>query len=92
LGIEIVGISRDLQPSQQVFKETTGAQNHFLSDPDLEVTERYGAVNNGGNVKLARRYYFLIDEEGILTWKNTAGGLIPVEALLDEMTEFLSGD
>jgi peroxiredoxin len=92
LGIEIVGISGDLQPSQQVFKETTGAQNHFLSDPELEVTERYGAVNDGGNVRTARRYYFLIDEDGILTWKNVTGGLIPVEALLGEMTEFLSGD
>jgi peroxiredoxin len=92
LGIEIVGISGDLAPSQQVFKETTGAQNHFLSDPELEVTARYGAVNDGGAVRTARRYYYLIDEEGILAWKNVTGGLIPVEALLDEMTEFLSGD
>ena len=92
MGIEIVGISGDLAPSQQVFKETTGAQNHFLSDPELEVAARYGAVNDGGAVRTARRYYYLIDEEGILTWKNVTGGLIPVEALLDEMTEFLSGD
>ena len=92
MGIEIVGISGDLAPSQQVFKETTGAQNHFLSDPELEVTARYGAVNDGGSVRTARRYYYLIDEEGILTWKKVTGGLIPVEALLDEMTEFLSGD
>ena len=75
-----------------MFKETTGAQNHFLSDPELEVAARYGAVNDGGAVRTARRYYYLIDEEGILTWKNVTGGLIPVEALLDEMTEFLSGD
>ena len=66
--------------------------NHFLSDPELEVSERYGAVNDGGNVRTARRYYFLIDEDGTLTWKNVTGGLIPVEALLSEMTEFVSGD
>ena len=75
-----------------MFKENTGARNHFLSDPNLEVTERYGAVNDGGNVSTASRYYFLIDEEGTLVWKNVAGGLIPVEALLDQMTEFVSGD
>ncbi len=92
MGIEIVGISGDLAPSQQVFKETTGAENHFLSDPELEVTELYGAVNDGGIVRTARRYYFLIDEQGILTWKNVGGGLIPVEALLSEMAEVVSGD
>ena len=43
LGIEIVGISRDLAPSQATFKETTGAQNHFLSDPDL-VNHPYAMV------------------------------------------------
>ncbi len=92
LGIEIVGISRDLQPSQQRFKESTSARNHFLSDPDLEVIERYGAVSSGGNVRVASRFYFLIDEQGTLVWKNVTGGLIPVEALLDEMSEVVSGD
>ena len=92
LGIEIVGISRDLQPSQQRFKETVNARNHFLSDPDLEVIERYGAVSSGGNVRVASRYYFLIDEEGTLIWKNVTGALIPVEALLTELTGVVSGD
>ena len=41
---------------------------------------------------MASRYYFLIDEEGTLIWKNVTGGLIPVEALLGEMAEVVSGD
>ena len=92
LGIEVVGISRDLAPSQGRFKEITGAQNHFLSDPDLVVTERYGAVNDGRNVRVANRYYFLIDEEGTLVWKNVEGGLIPVESLLTEMAGVVGAD
>ena len=46
MGIEVIGISRDLAPSQQEFKTKVGAKNHFLSDPDLTVTRRYGAVRD----------------------------------------------
>ena len=91
MGIEIVGISRDLQPAQQRFSETVSARNYFLSDPGLEVVNRYGA-STGGDTPVASRYYFLIDEEGTLIWKNVTGGLIPVEALLGEMAEVVSGD
>ena len=58
----------------------------------MEVIERYGAANDSGNVAVARRYYFLIDEDGTLIWKNVAGGLIPVESLIAELTEVVSGD
>ena len=92
LGIEVVGISRDLAPSQGRFKEVTGAQNHFLSDPALVVTERYGAVRDDLNVRVAMRYYFLIDEEGTLVWKNVEGGLIPVESLLTEIAGVVGAD
>jgi len=63
-----------------------------LSDPNLEVIARYGAVSEGSNVRVANRYYFLIDEEGTLIWKNVTGQLIPVEALLTQMTDLVGDD
>ena len=32
MGIEVVGISRDLAPAQQKFKETVNAKNTFLTE------------------------------------------------------------
>ena len=38
------------------------------------------------------RYYFLIDEEGKLIWKNTSGGLIPADKLLTDFAELIGGN
>ena len=83
MGIEIVAISRDLAPAQQKFKETVNAKNTFLTDPEAKVISAYGALN--ANVKIATRYYFLIDESGKLIWKNVTGQLIPVEKLVEDL-------
>jgi peroxiredoxin len=87
MGIEVIGISRDLAPSQQEFKTKVGAKNHFLSDPDLTVTRRYGAVRDDLGVDVANRYYFLIDKDGALIWKDVTGRLIPVEDLLNRLSQ-----
>ncbi len=84
LNIEVIGISRDLPPSQAKFKETVKAQNIFLSDVDAKVITAYGALNSEN--RIARRYYFLINEQGTLIWKNTTGQLIPVEKLLADLS------
>ena len=81
--IEIIGISRDLPPSQAKFKETVSAKNTFLSDSDAKVISAYGALNAA--IKAANRYYFLIDENGNLIWKNVTGQLIPVEKLAEDL-------
>lgn len=83
MNIEVIGISRDLPPSQAKFKEIVKAQNIFLSDVDAKVMSAYGALNPDN--RIARRYYFLIDEQGTLIWKNTTGQLIPVEKLLTDL-------
>jgi peroxiredoxin len=83
MGIEVLGISRDLAPAQQKFKETVSAKNIFLTDPDAKVISAYGALN--AQNKIANRYYFLIDENGKLIWKNVTGQLIPVEKLVDDL-------
>ena len=67
MNIEVIGISRDLGPSQQKFKETVNAKNTFLSDPDAKVISAYGALSAQ---RVANRYYFLIDENGKLIWKR----------------------
>ncbi len=84
MNIEVVGISRDLQPSQQKFKETVNAKNQFLSDPEARIIGAYGALNAA---KIANRYYFLLDENGKLIWKSVTGQLIPVEKLVSDLAE-----
>lgn len=84
LGVEVIGVSRDLAPSQNKFKETVGAKNFFLSDMDAVVMKRYGAFNPQSGI--ARRYYYLIDEGGKLIWKNTTGQLVPAEKLVEDLT------
>jgi peroxiredoxin len=82
MSIEVVGISRDLAPAQQKFKETVNAKNVFLTDPEANVIRAYGALNPG---KIANRYYFLIDENDKLIWKSVTGQLIPVEKLVEDL-------
>jgi peroxiredoxin len=82
MNIEVIGISRDLAPAQQKFKETVNAKNTFLTDPEAKVIGAYGALNGA---KIANRYYFLIDENGKLIWKSVTGQLIPVEKLVEDL-------
>jgi peroxiredoxin len=84
MNIEVIGISRDLGPSQQKFKETVNAKNTFLSDPDGKVISAYGAMSGA---KVAQRFYFLIDENGKLIWKSVNGQLSPVDKLLSDLAE-----
>lgn len=82
MNIELIGISRDLQGALNAFRESVGAENAFLSDPDMEVIEAYGAASARGT---ANRYYFLIDESGKIVWKSTNNSLIPTERLLEDL-------
>jgi len=85
MGIEIVAVSRDLAPAQAKFKEFVNAKNTFLTDPDAQVMSAYGALN--ATNKIANRYYFLIDENGKLIWKSVTGQLIPVEKLVEDLSQ-----
>ena len=57
-----------------------------MSDPSMRVINMYGAGREGANA-VARRFYFLIDPDGTLIWKNVANQLIPVEALIGQLAE-----
>ncbi|MBI2150204.1 MAG: redoxin domain-containing protein [Acidobacteria bacterium] len=82
MNIEVIGISRDLAPSQARFKEQTGAKNTFLADPDAKIISAYGALSAA---KVANRYYFLLDENSNLIWKSSTGTLIPVDKLVSDL-------
>lgn len=91
MNIDIVGVSRDLAPSQGVFAEQVGAKNQFISDPSLRVINMYGAASGDAPNAVARRFYFLIDPDGVLVWKNVTNQLIPVEALIGQLAGVISG-
>ena len=83
MNIEMIGISADLPGAQNKFKETVGAKNAFVSDRTLAISQKYDAAapNN------SKRYYFLIDETGKITWKSTNNSLIPTDKLLSELAQ-----
>lgn len=75
-----------MAPAQNQFREQTGAQNQFISDPSRRVIDMYGAGRDGVNAG-AQRFYFLIDPDGVLVWKNVTNQLIPVESLIEQLAE-----
>ena len=74
-----------MAPSQGVFKKLVDAKNTFLSDVDAVVIKKFGA--NDDVRKFAKRYYFLIDENGKVIWRSVNGTLIPVDKLLSDLTD-----
>jgi len=81
MNIEVIGISRDLGPSQNKFKELVGAKNTFFSDVEGTVATAYGSLDP--QRRSTRRYYFLLDENGVLLWKDVTNRLIPPEQLFE---------
>jgi peroxiredoxin len=88
LNVEMLGISRDMPGALAQFKTSVNAKNGFVSDPDLTVTTKYDAVG-GQNPKMAKRYYFLIDDAGKILWKDTTNTLLSSEAVMDVLTKSL---
>ena len=52
----------------------------------MRVINMYGAGREGANA-VAQRFYFLIDPDGMLVWKNVTSQLIPVEALIGQLAD-----
>ncbi len=64
LGAKVVGVSVDDSDSHARFAEKYHLPFPLLADKDGKTAERYGALNNFGIIKIARRYTFLIDPQG----------------------------
>jgi peroxiredoxin Q/BCP len=66
LGAKVVGVSVDDTNSHTEFAKKYHLPFPLLSDKDGTVANKYGALTNLGFIKMAKRYTFLIDPDGIL--------------------------
>ncbi len=66
LGVEVVGISSDDAESHRRFRDKHQLPFTLLSDPDLEVAERYGCKALIG----MKRGVFLLDEKQIVRYRH----------------------
>lgn len=64
LGATVVGVSVDDTGSHAKFAEKYRLPFTLLSDTDGAVAKSYGALNDLGVAKIAKRYTFLIDPQG----------------------------
>ncbi len=66
LGAKVVGVSVDDGKSHTEFAKKYSLPFPLLSDKDGAVANKYGALSNFLVMKIAKRYTFLIDDNGIL--------------------------
>jgi peroxiredoxin Q/BCP len=66
LGAKVVGVSVDDSSSHTEFAKKYNLPFLLLSDKDGAVAKKYGALTNLGIIKIAKRYTFLIDPNGVL--------------------------
>lgn len=66
LGAKVVGVSVDDGKSHAEFAKKYSLPFALLSDKNGEVANQYGALTNLGIFKMAKRYTFLIDANGVL--------------------------
>ncbi len=66
LGVTVVGISSDSLESHRAFRRKHDLPFVLLSDPDLEVAQRYGCKGALG----MKRGVFLVDEAGVIRYAH----------------------
>ena len=66
LGAKVVGVSLDDQASHAAFAEKHQLPFALLADNDGTVSARYDALRDFFVMKMAKRYSFLIDPDGII--------------------------
>ncbi len=66
LGAKVVGVSIDNGNSHAEFAKKYNLPFPLLSDSDGAVANKYGALTNLVFFKMAKRYTFLIDPQGVL--------------------------
>ncbi len=64
LGAQVIGVSVDDSDSHAKFAAKYHLPFPLLADKNGSVAESYGALNNLGIIKIAKRYTFLIDPQG----------------------------
>lgn len=66
LNAKVIGVSVDDGKSHADFAKKYSLPFPLLTDADGSVAKKYGALTNLGVTKLAKRYTFLIDPDGVL--------------------------
>ncbi len=66
LGAKVVGVSVDDSGSHTEFAKKYHLPFPLLSDKNGAVAAEYGALTNLGIIKMAKRYTFLINQDGVL--------------------------
>jgi peroxiredoxin len=65
-GVTILGVSSDSIDRHKLFSRSCSVPFRLLSDPDLRVARRFGALG----LLSVRRAYFYIDVDGYLRWQH----------------------
>jgi peroxiredoxin len=88
--VQILGISSSNPFSQKTFADSLKLPYPLLSDfPDLKVIKSYGGLNPSRPMTIAQRYFFLIDQQGIVRgkWPGKADEVFPSEPILKAAQE-----
>jgi thioredoxin-dependent peroxiredoxin len=87
LGAKVVGVSVDDAKSHAEFAKKYSLPFPLLSDVQGNVAESYGALTKLGPVKIAKRYTFLIDQNGVLqkSYLNVDAS-IHSQQIIDDLT------
>jgi len=87
LGAKVIGVSVDNGKSHTEFAKKYSLPFPLLSDTDGTTAFNYGALTDLGAVKIAKRYTFLIDPDGILkkTYLNIEASKHSQE-IIDDLT------
>jgi len=91
--VQVIGISTNHSFSQKAFADSLKLNYPLLSDEDMAVTKSYKVVygRTPGKIeyphmkdKIAKRYFFLIDRDGIVRgkWLGEDMSVFPTEVLL----------
>jgi peroxiredoxin len=85
LNVQLLGISSNNPFSQKTFADSLQLPYPLLSDfPDLGVIRKYGGLNRQWDMTTAQRYFFLIDQQGIVRgkWRGETNDLFPSGPIL----------
>ena len=83
--MQILGISSNNPFSQKTFADSLKLPYPLLSDfPDLKVIRNYGGLNPQWDMTTAQRWFFLIDQQGIVRgqWRASVSEVFSSEPIL----------
>ena len=90
LNVQILGISSNNPFSQKTFADSLKLPYPLLSDfPHLKVIQNYGGLNPDWKSTTAVRWFFLIDQQGIVRgkWQGNSTDVFPSEPILKAARE-----